>query len=123
AVGRAVANAGATEVAVAARRADRAGSCAKLAGGRGRVGTIDEADAVDIIVNATPIGMAEVVSLKGEPALPVDPNRLSPGQLVADLVYSPLVTPLVAAARDGGVGAVNGGSIPLHTAPLACHMM
>src|SRR4051794_13123967 len=108
AVVKAVADAGATEVVVAARRADRAGSCAKLAGRRGRVGTIEEVDAVDIIVNATPIGMAEVVSLNGEPALPVDPNRLSPGQLVADLVYSPLVTPLVAAARERGVGAVNG---------------
>jgi shikimate 5-dehydrogenase len=116
---KAVADAGAAEVIVAARRAERGGACAKLAGSRGRVGSIDEVAAVDIIVNATPIGMAEVVSLKGEAALPVDPDRLAAGQLVADLVYNPLVTPLVAAARERGVGAVNGVGMLIHQAALA----
>lgn len=119
AVVKAVADAGAAEVVVAARRAERAGSCARLAGGVGRVGSIDEVAGADIVVNATPIGMAEVVSLKGEPALPLDPERLAPGQLVADLVYSPLVTPLVAAARARGVGAVNGVGMLIHQAALA----
>lgn len=119
AVVKAVADAGATEVIVAARRAERAGSCARLAGGRGRVGSIDEVGEVDIVVNATPIGMAEVVSLKGERALPIDPDRLRRGQLVADLVYNPLVTPLVAAARERGVGAVNGVGMLIHQAALA----
>ena len=119
AVVKAVADAGATEVIVAARRAERAGACAKLAGSRGRLGSVDEIEGVDIVVNATPIGMAEVVPLKGEPALPVDPDRLAPGQLVADLVYSPLVTPLVAAARERGVGAVNGVGMLIHQAALA----
>ena len=119
AVVKAVADAGATEVIVAARRAERGGACAKLAGSQGRVGSIDEAAGVDIIVNATPIGMAEVVALKGDPALPVDPERLSVGQLVADLVYNPLVTPLVAAARARGVGAVNGVGMLIHQAALA----
>lgn len=119
AVVKAVADAGAAEVIVAARRAERGGACAKLAGRQGRVGSIDEAAGVDIIVNATPIGMAEVVSLKGDPALPVDPERLSVGQLVADLVYNPLVTPLVAAARERGVGAVNGVGMLIHQAALA----
>lgn len=119
AVVKAVADAGATEVIVAARHRERAGACAKLAGSRGRVGSIEEVEGVDIVVNATPIGMAEVVPLKGEPALPFDPERLAPGQLVADLVYSPLVTPLVAAARERGVGAVNGIGMLIHQAALA----
>lgn len=119
AVVKAVADAGAAEVIVAARRAERGGTCARLAGRRGRVGSIDEVADVDIIVNATPIGMAEVVSLKGDPALPVDPDRLAAGQLVADLVYNPLVTPLVAAARARGVGAVNGVGMLIHQAALA----
>ena len=37
----------------------------------------------------------------------------------ADLVYSPLVTPLVAAARERGVGAVNGVGMLIHQAALA----
>jgi shikimate dehydrogenase len=119
AVVKAVADAGAAEVVVAARRAQRAGACARLAGARGRVGSIDEAGDADIVVNATPIGMGEVVPLHGEPAMPVDPDRLAPGQLVADLVYNPLVTPLVAAARERGVGAVNGVGMLIHQAALA----
>jgi shikimate dehydrogenase len=119
AVVKALADAGAAEVVVAARRADRAGACAKLAGGRGRVGSIDEVAGVDVIVNATPIGMAEVVPLKGELELPIDAGRLSRGQLVVDLVYDPLVTPLVHAAREQGVAAVNGVGMLIHQAALA----
>jgi len=119
AVVRAVAEAGAAEVVVAARRADPAKVCARLAGGVGRVGSADEAADADVIVNATPVGMGEVVPFPGTAELPVDVDRLSPGQLVADLVYVPLVTPLVAAARERGVAAVNGVGMLIHQAALA----
>lgn len=119
AVVKAVADAGATEVIVVARRSEQASACAKLAGSRGRVGSRDEAGEVDIIVNATPVGMGEVVALHADLAAPVDPGRLSPGQLVVDLVYQPLVTPLVAAARERGVAAVNGVGMLIHQAALA----
>jgi shikimate dehydrogenase len=119
AVVKAVADAGAAEVVVAARKADRAGACARLAGPVGRVGTAEEVDGVDVIVNATPLGMHEVRALPGTSVLPVDPARLAPGQLVADLVYNPLVTPLVAAARERGVAAVNGVGMLIHQAAIA----
>lgn len=119
AVVAALGDAGAAEVVVAARRAERGGSCAKLAGGVGRTGTPDEAGEVDVIVNATPVGMGEVVPLDKTPQLPLDPERLGAGQLVVDLVYDPLVTPLVAAARERGAAAVNGVGMLIHQAALA----
>jgi shikimate dehydrogenase len=117
AVIRALAQAGAAEVIVAARRPEAAAQAVLLAPGTARVGTAAEADAVDLVVNATPVGMGEVVEL--EPALPVDPGRLGSGQVVVDLIYHPLVTPLVAAARAQGAVAVNGLGMLLHQAAIA----
>jgi shikimate dehydrogenase len=119
AVVKAVADAGAAEVVVVARRPARADRCAALAGTAGRVGSIDEVAAADVIVNATPIGMGEIVPLDRRESMPLDPERLAAGQLVADLVYEPLVTPLVAAARERGVAAVNGLGMLIHQAALA----
>jgi shikimate dehydrogenase len=53
------------------------------------------------------------------PALPLDPAGLGPGQLVVDLIYEPLVTPLVAAAQDRGAAAANGIGMLIHQAALA----
>ena len=57
----------------------------------------DAAAAADIVVNATPVGMA------GD-ALAAGPGRRcsAAGHVVVDLVYEPLETPLLAAARAGG---------------------
>lgn len=109
----ALAEAGAAEVVVAGRTPERVAAAAALAGGRGRVGTTAEASAVDLVVNATPVGMG------GDPGLPVDPALLGPGQVVADLVYHPLATPLLEAARARGVVAVNGLGMLIHQAALA----
>jgi shikimate dehydrogenase len=65
------------------------------------------------------VGMGEVVAFPGTADVPVDPDRLGTGQLVVDLVYQPLVTPLVAAARERGVLAVNGVGMLIHQAALA----
>jgi shikimate dehydrogenase len=56
----------------------------------------------DLVVNATPVGMAA-----GDP-LPVDAARLEPGAFVADLITRPVVTPLLEAARRRGCAIVNG---------------
>jgi shikimate 5-dehydrogenase len=115
-----VAEAGAAEVVVVARRPEMAAAAASLAGPAGRTGTTDEADAADVIVNATPMGMAGVVALPGvELALPVPPERLAAGQLVVDLVYEPLLTPFLAAAKERGAGAVNGLGMLIHQAARA----
>jgi shikimate dehydrogenase len=118
AVARAIADHGGA-VVVAARRPEMA----ERALGRGRVGTIDEAGDVDVVVNATPVGMGVVVAFDERTpppdVFPVDPERLSPGQLVADLIYEPAVTPLVAAARARGIAAVNGLGMLIHQAAIA----
>jgi shikimate dehydrogenase len=109
----ALAQAGAAEVGVRARRAAAATAASQLAGSVGTVATDGaEADA-DLVVNATPLGMAP-----GDP-MPAEPGRLGPGQLVVDLVYHPATTPLVAAARATGATAVNGLGMLLHQAAHA----
>lgn len=117
AVIRSLAQAGAAQIVVVARRPEAAAEAAQLAPGVGRVGTLDEADASELVVNATPVGMGTVVDL--EPVLPVPQERLGSGQVVVDLVYHPLVTPLVAAARAQGAVAVNGLGMLLHQAAIA----
>jgi shikimate dehydrogenase len=108
----ALARAGASEVAVHNRTSDRAEAAAALAGPAGRVVT-DLPGAIGraaLVVHATPVGMA------GDDRVPFDPARLGPDQLVADLIYQPLVTPLLTAARRQGATAVNGLAMLVHQA-------
>lgn len=106
----ALADGGATSVGVLNRSADRGRRAAALAGAVGRVVGADEVDGAELVVNATPIGMGV------DGGLPVDIDRLGAGQLVADLVYDPIETPLLAAARDRGAVAVNGLGMLVHQA-------
>lgn len=117
----ALADAGAAEVVVVNRTANRAVAAAAVAGGRGRVGTVADAADADLVVDATPTGMAgtgtnvtEVAG--GEPLVPAD--RLGPGQVVADLVYHPLVTPWLAAAGARGATSVGGLGMLVHQAAV-----
>jgi shikimate dehydrogenase len=102
-------------VTVAARRGVAAEQVAALApGGRGvdfdALGVaVTEAD---IVVNATPIGMA------GEPP-PFDPSALRTDQFVYDTVYHPSPTPLVAAATRLGVPCAGGLGMLVEQAALA----
>ncbi len=111
----ALADAGAAEVIVVNRTAERAEGAARLASGRGRVGRVDDVTTGDLIVNATPMGMA----VDGTPALPFDPELISPHQLLLDMVYDPPVTPIVAAARDRGAPATGGLGMLVHQAARA----
>jgi shikimate dehydrogenase len=63
-----------------------------------------------LLVNTTSLGMA------GHPALDVDLDRARPGIAVADIVYVPLETPLLAAARARGLRPVEGLGMLLHQA-------
>jgi shikimate dehydrogenase len=63
-----------------------------------------------LLVNATTLGMA------GQPPLEVDLAPLAAGAIVADIVYAPLVTPLLAAARARGLRTVDGLGMLLHQA-------
>jgi shikimate dehydrogenase len=66
--------------------------------------------AADGLVNATPVGM------EGRPGLPLDPALLRRDLWVADIVYRPLETGLLRAARDRGCRTLNGGGMVVHQA-------
>ncbi len=63
-----------------------------------------------LLVNATSLGM------HGQPALGIDTGLLPPQAVVADLVYVPLATPLLAAARARGLKTADGLGMLLHQA-------
>jgi shikimate dehydrogenase len=105
------ARAGAAEVVVVNRSADRAQQAAALAGAIGRVGSLDDVRAAEIVVNATSVGM-------GSADLPLDPALLHRRHVVVDLVYHPLETALLAAARDVGAHVVDGLGMLVHQAAL-----
>ena len=63
-----------------------------------------------LLVNATSLGMA------GHPPLALDLAPLPSDAVVADIVYAPLVTPLLAAARARNLRAVGGLGMLLHQA-------
>lgn len=111
----ALAQAGAAEVVVTARRDEAARAAAELAGAAGRVGPAAEADGADLVVNATPAGMAGGPAPADLPA-GLEPSRLGPGQLVVDLVYAPAVTPLLAAAAAAGAATAGGLGMLVHQA-------
>ena len=64
----------------------------------------------DLLVNTTSLGM------HGQPALQVDIGLLPPHAIVADLVYVPLLTPLLEAARARGLKTADGLGMLLHQA-------
>lgn len=118
AVARALGNAGA-HVVVCARRHEAAAATAELAGGvvaswteRGEAAT-----EATIVVNATPVGMADVAAADGDD-LPIPLEVLHPGQVVAELVYHPRETPLLLGARARGVDVVDGLGMLVHQAGL-----
>jgi shikimate dehydrogenase len=115
AVARSLGEAGAAEVVVVNRSPAAAARAAALAGPVGRVGDHSDIPDADIVVNATPLGMGVAADGAPEP-LPLDPELLRPGQVVADLIYHPATTPLLAAARERGLVAVNGLGMLVHQA-------
>jgi shikimate dehydrogenase len=115
----ALAQAGST-VTVAARRDDAAAAAANLAPGVRAIAWAEAADAAaahDVVVNATPIGM-DRGDAGGRGATPVPPAVITARHVVVDLVYHPLETPLLAAARAAGATAVDGVGMLVHQAAL-----
>lgn len=105
---------GAVDIAIVNRTTETAVSAAALAP-TARVGTVDDVAAADLIVNATPVGMG---GMGGVTALPVDPERLVSDHVVADIVYHPLDTPLLRAARRIGARTIDGLGMLVHQAAL-----
>jgi shikimate dehydrogenase len=74
-------------------------------------GTINEVmPRAGLLVNTTSLGM------HGQPALEIDVSLLPSHAIVADLVYVPLETPLLAAARARGLKTADGLGMLLHQA-------
>lgn len=72
-------------------------------------------DGAGLVVNTTILGMG------GQPPLELDLKALPGDAVVNDIVYSPLETPLLAAARARGNPAVDGLGMLLHQARPAFH--
>ena len=68
----------------------------------------DALDGAAMVVNTTSCGMA------GQPALDIRLDRLPTTALAADIIYIPLETPFLAAARSRGNPTVNGLGMLLH---------
>lgn len=68
---------------------------------------------IDGAVNCTPVGMAKL------PGVPLDADLLHPGLWVADIVYFPLETALLAAARARGCGVLPGSGMAVFQAVRA----
>lgn len=80
------------------------------------VGSPDDVLNADVIVNATSVGM------DGGPApcsAPFDVDLIRSHHIVADVVYSPAVTTLLAAAADRGATCVNGLGMLVHQAAIS----
>jgi shikimate dehydrogenase len=131
AVTHALGRAGAADVAVVNRTPDRAGAVAALAGSAGRaVATVDAAQVAqsDLVVNATPVGMAGMAGAAGAAGAGesadeseqwlVAPGLLHAGQVVTDLVYAPRPTPWLAASAAAGATTVDGLGMLVHQAAL-----
>lgn len=73
----------------------------------------DRDGCLDLIVNASPLGMA------GQPPLVIDFSHIPPGSVVYDIVTHPLETPLLQAARAAGLRTVDGLSMLIGQAAAA----
>jgi shikimate dehydrogenase len=73
----------------------------------------DRAGCFDLIVNASPLGMA------GQPPLAFDLSHAPPGSVVYDIVTHPADTPLLQAARAAGLRTIDGLSMLIGQAAVA----
>ncbi len=105
---------GVGEIHLLNRTVDKAAALASEIGVSVRAASLsafaDLAPGAGLLVNTTSVGMHG----SAFPDLPLD--RLQPGALVTDLVYVPLATPLLAAARALGLRTVDGLGMLLHQA-------
>jgi shikimate dehydrogenase len=112
-------DAGAAEIRVVNRTASRAEALVADLGGPVQVRGWGERnaalDGAALLVNTTTLGMS------GQPALDIDLARLPPWAAVNDIVYAPLETPLLRAARQRGNIGVDGLGMLLHQARPGFH--
>lgn len=101
---------GAADIAVVNRTESNAVAVCELAA-VARVGSPTDLEAADVLVNTTSVGM-------GSGDLPLDAALLHEGLTVADIVYHPRRTALLAAAEAAGAATVEGLGMLVHQAVL-----
>jgi shikimate dehydrogenase len=105
---------GVARIMVVNRSFDRATMLREMFGAQVQPLAWDERDralaGAGLLVNTTSLGMT------GNPPLAIDLGWLPAGAVVADVVYAPLETPLLADARRRGLRAVDGLGMLLHQA-------
>ena len=104
------ARAGASEIVVVNRSEESGRSAVSLAGEIGRLGSVADVPDVDIVVNATPVGMGT------DPSVPLDPALVNPSHVIVDLIYDPWETRWLRGARRQGATTVNGFPMLVHQA-------
>ena len=110
AIAAALLDAGCPELVLVNRSPARAEALAAALGGPIRVATTAPLDGAALLVNSTSLGMA------GQPPLQIDLSPLPGHAVVADAVYVPLETQLLAQARAHGLRGVDGLGMLLHQA-------
>ena len=113
----ALADHGVRDIRIVNRTHERALTVTKDLGGPFRVFRWEERhDVLDdaaLLVNATNQGMV------GQPPLDLKLDKLPANAIVYDIVYNPIVTPLLAAARERGNRIITGLGMLLNQAPPA----
>ncbi len=120
AVGHAALSLGIESLVVIDARGEQAEQLARLLSrrhGRGRAvasdRVADELPSADGLIHATPTGMAS------NPGMPFGAELLHDGLWVAEVVYRPLETELLLAARRRGCRTLDGGGMAVNQAALA----
>jgi shikimate dehydrogenase len=104
---------GIAEIVVINRSKSGANDAVKISA-LARIGVDSDIANANILINCTPVGMGSA----SEPTMPCDATFLRHGQFVLDVVYDPLATPLLRAARKVGATIVDGLDMLVHQGAL-----
>ena len=105
---------GVEELVIVDVDAKRAATLARAV--EGEVGHPEDIARADGLVHATPAGMV------GHPGIALDPGLLQDGIWVADIVYRPLETELLRAARERGCRTLDGGGMVVFQAAASLEL-
>jgi shikimate dehydrogenase len=122
-IGLALARSGALRVAIINRTEHRAREAAALFPDVAEVVAPEDVGAVivdsELIINATSVGMGARPGDAVPAEFPFDLDLIGPRHTVVDIVYRPLVTPLLAHAQSSGARTANGVAMLTHQAAIA----